>query len=127
MADHEGCFGGGEVLGGDDEVAFIFAGRGVEDNDERARGCEVAGEDQQDVWVSLGGECMGTYLIWEKETMVVLTKGLNCVLYAVESRFLEPVHGRVDQRLICDFGWLKALGTKKPNRHRRQAVCRRRW
>lgn len=29
VADHEGGFGGSEVLGGDDEVAFVFAVGGV--------------------------------------------------------------------------------------------------
>lgn len=36
MTDHEGHFGGGEVGGGDDEVAFIFAREVVEDDDEFA-------------------------------------------------------------------------------------------
>ena len=36
VADHEGGFGGGEVLGSDNEVAFIFAVGGVEDDDEGA-------------------------------------------------------------------------------------------
>lgn len=36
MSDHEGGFGRGEVLGGADEVAFVFAGRGVEDDYEGA-------------------------------------------------------------------------------------------
>ncbi len=38
MADHEGHFLRGDVLGGDDEVAFIFAGGGVKDDDEVAGG-----------------------------------------------------------------------------------------
>lgn len=33
MADEEGGFGGGEGAGADDEVAFVFAGFGVEDYD----------------------------------------------------------------------------------------------
>ena len=36
VADHEGGFLGGEVLGCADEVAFVFAGGGVEDDDEGA-------------------------------------------------------------------------------------------
>ena len=36
MADHEGGFGGGEVFGGADEVAFVFARWGVEDDYEGA-------------------------------------------------------------------------------------------
>lgn len=34
VADHEGHFGGGEGGGGDDEVAFVFARGGVEDDYE---------------------------------------------------------------------------------------------
>jgi hypothetical protein len=34
VADHEGGFGRGQGGRGDDEVAFIFARRGVEDDDE---------------------------------------------------------------------------------------------
>jgi len=47
VADHEGGFGGGKVGGGDDEVAFVFAGGGVEDNEEVAGGWVGGG------WVSL--------------------------------------------------------------------------
>ena len=36
MADHEGHLGGSYGTCGDDEVAFIFAGRGVEDDEEGA-------------------------------------------------------------------------------------------
>ena len=39
VADHEGGFFGGEVLGGADEVAFVFAGGSVEDDDEGAGFC----------------------------------------------------------------------------------------
>lgn len=40
VADHEGGAGGCKVAGGDDEVAFIFAGRGVEDDEKGAVGYE---------------------------------------------------------------------------------------
>lgn len=40
VADHEGGFGGGEGRGGDDEVAFVFARGGVEDDDEFVVCCE---------------------------------------------------------------------------------------
>ncbi len=36
VLDHEGHFVGGHVLGGEDEVAFVFARGGVEDDDEGA-------------------------------------------------------------------------------------------
>lgn len=36
MSDHEGHFFGGDVRAGDYEVAFIFAGEVVEDDDEFA-------------------------------------------------------------------------------------------
>ena len=36
VADHEGRFFGGKVLSRADEVAFIFARRGIEDDDEGA-------------------------------------------------------------------------------------------
>jgi len=39
VADEEGAFGRGEGAGGDDEVAFVFAGWGVEDYEEVAGGC----------------------------------------------------------------------------------------
>ena len=38
VADHEGHLRSGEVLGGDDQVAFIFAGDGVQDDDGLAGG-----------------------------------------------------------------------------------------
>jgi hypothetical protein len=38
VADEEGGFGGGEGAGGDDQVAFVFAGFGVEDDDGVAAG-----------------------------------------------------------------------------------------
>lgn len=41
MADEEGGFGGREVAGVDDEVAFVFAGFVVEDDEGVAAGCEV--------------------------------------------------------------------------------------
>ena len=40
VADEEGGFGGGEGAGGDDQVAFVFAGFGVEDDDGIAAGWE---------------------------------------------------------------------------------------
>lgn len=40
VPDHERGFGGGEVFGGDYEVAFVLAGGGVEDYDEFAAGWE---------------------------------------------------------------------------------------
>jgi hypothetical protein len=39
VADHEGCFFGREALGGDDQVAFVFAVGGVKDDYEFAVGC----------------------------------------------------------------------------------------
>jgi len=39
VADQEGGFGGGEGAGGDDEVAFVFAGFRVEDDEGVAAGC----------------------------------------------------------------------------------------
>jgi hypothetical protein len=39
VSDEEGGFGGREILRGDDEVAFILAVRGIEDDDEVAAGC----------------------------------------------------------------------------------------
>jgi hypothetical protein len=36
VADHEGHFLGADVLGGDDEVAFVLAGGVVQDDDELA-------------------------------------------------------------------------------------------
>ena len=55
MADHEGHLGGGEVLGGDDEVAFVFAGDGVEDNDGLAGGeGGYGGGDGVEGWVGWG-------------------------------------------------------------------------
>lgn len=36
MADHKGHFFGSDGFGGDDEVAFVFARGGVEDDDEVA-------------------------------------------------------------------------------------------
>ena len=41
VSDHEGGFGGGQGGGGHDEVAFVFAREGVEDDDEVAVGCGV--------------------------------------------------------------------------------------
>ena len=38
VADQEGGFGGGEGAGGDYQVAFVFAGFGVEDDDGVAAG-----------------------------------------------------------------------------------------
>lgn len=38
MPDEEGRLGRGEVGGGDDEVAFVFAVGGVEDDEELAAG-----------------------------------------------------------------------------------------
>ena len=38
VADEEGGFGGGEGAGGDYQVAFVFAGFGVEDDDGVAAG-----------------------------------------------------------------------------------------
>jgi hypothetical protein len=43
VADEEGGFGGGEGAGGDDQVAFVFAGFGVEDDDGVAAGCGRGG------------------------------------------------------------------------------------
>lgn len=40
MADEERGFGGREVAGVDDEVAFVFAGFVVEDDEGVAAGCE---------------------------------------------------------------------------------------
>ena len=39
VPDEEGGFGGAEVSGGYDQVAFVFAGGGVEDDEEVAGGC----------------------------------------------------------------------------------------
>ena len=39
VADEEGGFGGREGARGDDQVAFVFAGFGVEDDDGVAAGC----------------------------------------------------------------------------------------
>jgi hypothetical protein len=41
VADHEGGFCGGQGGGGDDEVAFVFAGWGVEDDDEFVVCCTI--------------------------------------------------------------------------------------
>lgn len=40
MADHEGELFGGSIFGGKDQVAFVFARGGVEDDDEGAAFCE---------------------------------------------------------------------------------------
>jgi hypothetical protein len=40
VADEEGGFGGREVAGGDYQVAFVFAGFGVEDDNGIATGWE---------------------------------------------------------------------------------------
>lgn len=38
VADHEGHLFGGDVFGGYDEVAFVFAGGGIEDDDKVTEG-----------------------------------------------------------------------------------------
>lgn len=38
-SDHEGHFLGGDILRGDDEVAFVFTISGVEDHDELSSSC----------------------------------------------------------------------------------------
>ena len=43
VADEEGGFGGGEGAGGDYQVAFVFAGFGVEDDDGVAAGWKGGG------------------------------------------------------------------------------------
>ena len=65
MPDHKGHFLGGDVFGGDDEVAFIFAGDGVEDYDEFATLWREKGDIVSSSWTD------DFSLIYEKGTMGV--------------------------------------------------------
>lgn len=67
MADEESGFGGREVAGVDDEVAFVFAGFVVEDDKGFAAGCEEGlsvGCSVQASWgtrAGMGGRTEGFY------------------------------------------------------------------
>lgn len=41
-SDHEGHFFGGDILRGDDEVAFVLAAGGIEDHDEFSSSCVLS-------------------------------------------------------------------------------------
>ena len=70
--DHEGHFVGRHIFGGEDEVAFIFAGGGVEDYDEFAALC---------------GDGLARRVLCriERDCRPGLTECLDCVFHAVES------------------------------------------
>ena len=78
MVDHKGHFVGGHIFGGEDEVAFIFAGGGVEDYDKFAALC---------------GDGLARSILCEKERDwgPGPTECVNCVFHAVESGLRDSI------------------------------------
>ena len=78
MVDHEGHFVGGHIFGGEDEVAFIFAGGGVEDYDEFAALC---------------GDGLARRVLCriERDCGPGPTECLDCVFHAVKSGFRDSI------------------------------------